>query len=160
MSEPDNGFAMLARVQAEAGHLPSVAWVLGRIELWVADDSPRPLKLQRYLKLPSTPLQRRHYLRDRWLARAAEEVEAPGIWTGALALVSAMESFVSRGPFARWRDAGGPPEGAASFDKSLFHALELNGGRCLGPDRLLQIEAVSSALSRKIDSTSPSIAHP
>ena len=155
MTEPDaDGFERLARLQAAAGHVPEVAWFLRQIDRCVKDGGAR---LERYLGLPTTPARRRRYLRDRWLARAAAEVKAPGIWSGALALAAEMERFVWRGSFARWLHVGGPPEGASSLESAIFHALALNDGRCLGPDRLVQIEIVSSAFIEKIDDTSPTI---
>lgn len=155
MSEPDDGFDRLARMQAAARLFPEVGWLLRQVDRWIEDAGPRPLEA--YLRLPTTAGRRRRYLRDRWLARAAAEVKAPGIWSGALALADEMERFVSRGSFARWRDAGGPPESASSLDSAVFHALAMNDGRCLGPDRLVQIEIVSSAFIKKIDATSPTI---
>lgn len=153
---PEDGFERLERLEAAAGHFPEVAWFLNRIELWVADDSPRPLKLQRYLKLPSTPLKRRHYLRNRWLARAAAEV---GVlrWPGAVKLAKEMGGFLSCGTFARWREQGGPPENASRLRSALYHALALNDSRSLSPDRLVQIEIVSSAFIEKFDASSPTM---
>ena len=153
MTEPDaDGFERLARLQAAAGHVPEVAWFLRQIDRCVKDGGAR---LERYLGLPTTPARRRRYLRDRWLARAAAEVKAPGIWSGALALAAEMERFASQGLWARWHDAGGAPEGASRLRSALYHALDLNDGRCLSADQLQRI--TSHVFPKKCDSTSPTI---
>ena len=153
MGDRPDGFETIERMRSEAGSVPAVAEFLRAIDRWIEDDTDAPL--QQYLRFPVTPARRRRYLRDRWLARAAAEVEAPGTWAGALALAAEMERFVSQGLWARWHDAGGPPEGASRLRSALYHALFLNDGRCLSADQLQRI--TSHVFPKQCDSTSPTI---
>lgn len=153
---PDDGFDRLERMRAAAGHVPEVAWFLRQIYRWVEDSSARPLEA--YLALPTTAARRHRYRRDKWLTRAARQLDAPGPWSLAHALKEELDMFASRGPWLAWCDDGAPPEGASELRTALFYAMRFNGGDDLSVRTLFEV--VRSVSTEKLRATSPTVDAP
>lgn len=156
MGERPDGFTSIERLRAVAGHIAEVAEHLRAIDRWVEDGNARPLEA--YLALPNTAARRRRYRRDKWLTRAARQLDAPGPWSLAQALKEELDMFASRGPWLAWRDDGAPPEGASELRTALFYAMRFNGGDDLSVRTLFEV--VRSVSTEKLRATSPTVDAP
>jgi len=143
-----DGFGILERARAEAGHMPAVRELLDGIDRWiedgVADGRARPL--QAYLRLPTTASKVRLYIRNVWLARAAAWIDARGPWHGCTRLAEEWETFCTRGGWQAMRALERPPaEVTSELRRALFHASKHHGDEpTLGAHGLRRIERVLS----------------
>jgi hypothetical protein len=95
--------------------------------------------LERCLGIPTTPAGWRKARRDSWLCTAAGLLDATGSATGARALKSEWDRFISRGPWNAWRDEMDPPAGATPLSRALFYATMLNRSDSLTTRQLARI---------------------
>ena len=90
------------------------------------------VSLDRALRLPTTPAAWRRFQRDLHLHAAADALQETDTHPNlARELTREWNTFVTRGPWLSWQDAGGPPESASRLRAALFYASRANGGRVL-----------------------------
>lgn len=94
-------------------------------QMFIARGGAVPMN--RYLKLPATPGQRKIAARNLWLVRAAGLLP-DGNGSRAGALHSELEAFVSRGPWRSWKSHRTPPDAASELRKAFFMAMKFNDG--------------------------------
>jgi len=135
VNTPD-GFDLLERMRAAAGHIPEVAEFLREAERWIEDSTAASLQV--YLRFPDSPARRRLYLRNKWLTKAAREIKASGPTDGANKLRQELDAFLTRGPWFMWREEERPPKDATPLREALFFAVKFNGGQLDLSGRWLQ----------------------
>ena len=124
-------------LRAARGHFDDevTRWLSGALGSWFRAGGA--IGLHRALHVPPNPAR---MLRDYWLRVAAcalkQTDDPPNL---ARALTREWNTFVTRGPWVAWRDAGGPPENASVLRSALYHATVASGGRVLGQRQLKTI---------------------
>lgn len=110
-------------------------WIGKGLRTWLRAGGA--IDLSRALRIPRNP---QRFLRDHYLCVAAGALkqtdDPPNL---ARALTREWNTFVTRGPWVAWRDAGGPPENASVLRSALYHATVASGGRVLGQRQLKTI---------------------
>lgn len=153
MSAPlDDAFARLERARVAGGHIDDVRWFFDNFDRWLRDvvETGQAAPVQRYWGMPLTPARIKRYLRDRSLAQAATEIDAPGAWSGCVKLASEWEIFVSRGGWEACSESNAPPaEITSQLRRALWWASHYSGGATLKPTSLIAIEQVNSAFSSR-----------
>ena len=132
-----------ALLEALANDTPTEAALLAlwrAARSWVASGAAVPL--ERYAQLPATPGALSNAARNLWIRRAAELL-APGLpaFTQAQRLESELAAFISRGPWAFWREAPAPPDTASELRRSFFYVAKFNNGDSLSQRHLARIIA-------------------
>lgn len=106
-------------------------------DIWLNAGGSIPL--ERCLGLPSTHNGLRKMRRDHWLRKAAFLIDADGSTTGSQQLEAEWNRFLSRGPWAIWRDDAEPPRDATPLSEALFWATRYNRSESLTARHIARI---------------------
>jgi hypothetical protein len=126
-----------ARLAAGQADPDALLWLQQGLAEWIREDGA--MRLERCLRLPTTPARLRLLQRDFWLFEAARALECASSWHGAVQLAGELATFISRGPWRIWRNQPAPPDEASKLRRALFHVARLRGGRTLSEKQVYRI---------------------
>ena len=98
-------------------------------QMWLASGGTT--SINRFLGLPATGAQLRKYTRNYWLRMAAETLCDPSPFKRACYLERELNAFITRGPWASWREWQHPPEDCSDLRRCLFYVAKFNDGEGL-----------------------------
>jgi len=130
------GQALLDALASGRMTQPAIEALWLAADLWLSQGGVVPMN--RYLGLPTSREKLNQLARDKWLRRAGDFLDG-----NAYRLADELATFVERGPWRFWKEAGHPPDDASELRRCLFYAVKFGGEKRLSDRQLYRILSVT-----------------
>lgn len=129
MATPLRGEALLEALSTGTLNQEAMVALFLAAQTWLASGGTT--SINRFLRLPATGAQLKKATRNYWLRKAADTMNDPSSFKRACHLERELNAFITRGPWATWREWQHPPEGCSDLRRCLFYVAKFNDGEGL-----------------------------